>query len=173
MKIFLNNFFNSEIFTIVGDISILVTIFGFFFIIFLVIKGILPVLYRLGIGLSKRRIAIFANSEFESLKSMLIDSKIFKEKNILRINLNDLKKAEKESIFLVHWRDYKDSLKDILHLKSDATALIVYAPPDEGKVDEQSMININSQRNAIVVNFRGRLLNDILTSMITTSYVQK
>ena len=32
---------------------------------------------------------------------------------------------------------------------------------------------INSERNSIVVNFRGRLLNDILNCMITTCYKKK
>jgi len=49
--------------------------------------------------LSKRKIAIFASSEFESIKSMLVDSKIFEDKNIIQINLTDLRKAEKETIF--------------------------------------------------------------------------
>lgn len=165
------NFFNHPFFIIVGGISTILIIVFFCYTVYLVLKGVFPVWYRLGIGLSKRKIAIFASTEFESLKSMLIDSKIFEKNNVIQINKNDLNKAEKETIFLVHWKDYQEKIDDILALKKDSTALIVYAPQSEGKIEPQEkMDKINSHRNAVVVNFRGRLLNDILTSLITTSY---
>ena len=105
---------------------------------------------------------------------MLIDSKIFKGKNILQVNKNDLKKAEKETLFLVHWKDYQDEIDDILAIKKDSTALIVYAPQNEGRIEPaDKMEKINYHRNTIVVNFRGRLLSDILISLITTSYEKR
>jgi len=53
-------------------------------------------------------------------------------------------------------------------MKNLETALIVYAPQSEGFIDKPMMERISNERNAIVVNLRGRLLNDILVSMITT-----
>ena len=161
-------FFNHPFFIIVGGITTVFMIIGFCYTAFLIIKGVLPVWYRLGIGLSKRQIAIFAKDEYESLNSMLTDSKIFSK--TLQINKNDIRKAEKETIFLVHWKEFQDKLDDIMAIKKDSTPLIVYAPTQEGRIDDENMNKINSHRNSIVVNFRGRLLNDILTSLITTSY---
>lgn len=169
---FANNvasFFNHPFFIIVGGVSTILIILSFCYTMFLLINGVLPVWYRLGIGLSKRKIAIFASTEFDSLKRMLVDSKIFKERNIFQVHTNDLKKAEHETIFLVHWKDYQDKIEDILRIKKDSTAMVVYAPQNEGKISPDKMEKINSNRNSIVVNFRGRLLNDILVSMITTS----
>ena len=172
---FVNNvesIFNNPVFNIIGGISKLLMILGFCYIAFLAIKGVLSVLYRLGIGLCKRKIAIFASNEYESLKSMLVDSNIFKKSNIMQVNLNDLDKAANESMFLVHWKDYQDKIDDILRIKKDSTALIVYAPQNEGRIEPDKMEKINSHRNTIVVNFRGRLLNDIMISLITTGYEQ-
>lgn len=167
-------FFNHPFFIVIGGLTTILMIFGFLYTVYLVMKGVFPVWYRLGIGLSKRKIAIFASAEFESLKSMLVDSRIFEEKNVIQINKNDLNKAEKETVFLVHWKDYQEKIDDILALKKDSTALVVYAPQNEGMIEPQEKIDkINSHRNAVVVNFRGRLLNDILTSLITTSYDRK
>ena len=105
---------------------------------------------------------------------MLVDSKIFEDKNILQINKNDLKKAEKETLFLVHWKDYQDKIDDILTLKKDSTALVIYAPQNEGRIEPVDMMEkINYHRNTIVVNFRGRLINDILVCLITTSYEKR
>ncbi len=167
------NFFNHPLFTLIGNISTILVIVAFCYTAFLVVKGVIPVWYRLGIGLSRRRISIFASTEFESLKSMLVDSNLFKEKNIMQVNKDDLKKAEDETLFLVHWEDYQDKIDDIIALKKDSTALIVYAPQNEGRIDQDRMEKINSHRNTIVVNFRGRLLNDILTCLITTSYEKR
>jgi len=59
-------------------------------------------------------------------------------------------------------------------MKKDSTPLIVYAPQNEGRIEPQEVIDeINQHRNSVIVNFRGRLLNDILTSMITTSYEKR
>lgn len=169
------NFFNHPFFIIVGGISTILIIVGFCYTVFLAIKGVFPVWYRLGMGLSKRKIAIFASMEFESLKSMLVDSKIFEEKNILQINNNDLKKAENVTLFLVYWKEFENKIDEILSIKKDSTALVIYAPQKtkEDRISDADMDKINSHRNAIVVNFRGRLLNDILICLITTSYEKR
>jgi len=52
----------------------------------------------------------------------------------------------------------------------DKTALIIYAPQELGFISKESMAKLNQKRNVMVTNFRGRLLNDITTSIITTSY---
>ena len=76
-------------------------------------------------------------------------------------------------MFLVHWKSFASDIDAILSIKQDATALIVYAPQAEGFIDSAPLAKINQARNSIVVNFRGRLLNDILVSLITTGYKVK
>jgi len=71
---------------IVGSIETLVLIVGIVYAIVLWAKGISPALYRLGSGLAKRKIAIFAKGDnVASLKSLLTDSGLFKDKNICEI----------------------------------------------------------------------------------------
>lgn len=164
------DFFNHPFFIIVGGLATLFTIVAFFYTLYLVIAGVLPVWYRLGIGLSTREIAIFADDEYNSLKSLLVDSKIFKDKNIVKIDKNSIKKAEKTSLLLVHWKPFENEIENILRIKRDGDALIIYAPQDEGFINKEVLQRVNTERNVVIVNFRGRLLNDILTSMITTSY---
>lgn len=167
---FIIDFFNHPFFVIVGGITTIVAIIGFIYTIYLVAKGIFPVWYRLGMGLSKRRIAIFAEQEFNNLKDILVDSRIFEEKNIIKIDRKSIKKAESITLLLVHWRCFENEIEEILKMKRDSDALIIYAPQDEGFIDKTALTKINLARNVIIVNFRGRLLNDILTSMMTTSY---
>jgi len=164
------SFFSHPFFILFSGVSTVVVIATAAYSIFLVSKGVFPVLWRLGYGLSKRKIAVFADGKFDILKDMLVDSRLFREKNILRIDRESIKKARDISLLLVHWDACKEVIDQILDIKDDGDALIVYAPQDEGRIDDASRDTINSNRNAIIVNFRGRLLNDILTSMITTGY---
>lgn len=135
-------------------------------------RGIAPVLIRLGNGLSRRKIAVFAKGAMlSSLEDLLRDSKIFNHTRIIKIgHRGDIGKAEPATVYLVYWPDWKDELAEIAANKPDAVALIVYAPHEHGQIPRDIMIAIEQQRNVIVNNFRGRLLNDIVVSMITTSY---
>ena len=64
------------------------------------------------------------------------------------------RKAEKETVFLVHWKDFNDQIDEIMAIKKDSTPLIIYAPQHEGRIDDGNMSKINSHRNSVVVNFR-------------------
>ena len=132
-------------------------------------RGIAPAIYRLGNGLARRKIAVFAKGgEAASLESLIRDSGLFRKSNVILVTVDgDIGKAEAASVFLVHWPDFSGAVDRIFRAKHDKTALIVYAPP--GSVDQAAMAKLNSERNVTLCNFRGRLLNDLVVSMITTS----
>ena len=160
---------------IVGTIDTVVLILLVARRLVLWIKGISPVLYRLGDGLANRSIAVFAkNDNLTSLKSLLIQSKLFREQNILSITKSDdLSTAEQASVYLMYWPDWKEHTAEILHMKPNSCPLVVYAPLNGGRIPEAEMVNLDDKRHTAVTNFRGRLLNDIVTAMITTSYEQE
>lgn len=61
------------------------------------IMGICPAIYRLGNGLSKRKIAIFAKGDNTmSLKNLLIDSRLFRQKNIFEITKRRISEKQKK-----------------------------------------------------------------------------
>jgi len=161
-----------NILAIAGLVETFILIVGIVWAIVLWIRGIFPALLRLGNGLAKRKIAIFAKSEnLVSLKSLLMDSKLFKEKNMIGITKKeDIGRAECATMYLVFWHDWQDEITEILNKKPDECALIVYAPYDKGRITDDQMKNLDGKRHTAVTNFRGRLLNDIVTAMITTSY---
>lgn len=136
-------------------------------------KGVFPALWRLGLGLSKRKIAVFANSDhFASLKSLLLGSGLFQEQNIVQIPFDQLDKAADYSLFLLRWGDCKDQAGKIIDIKHDSAGLVLYAPHEDGTVTPDVLTVLNNKSNALLVNFQGRLLNDILVLMITTSYTK-
>jgi hypothetical protein len=175
-NIFINSvtvFFNHPFFIVAGGMGTILMICFLIYTIFLVLKGIVPVWYRLGIGLSKRRVAIFAsNDNFENIRASLLDSLIFKEKNIVHIPSSNIDKAKDQTIFLVDWETFKDEIEQVFSArKNHQTAVVIYAKP--ASITSEKMNDIGNRPNTVVVNFRGRLLNDILTSLITTVYEQK
>lgn len=165
------SFFNHPFFIIVGGISTVALVLTALYSTYLVIKGVFPVWIRLGFGLSQRKIAIFADhGRYLELKKMLEESKIFQPKNINQYGKSTIKNAENVSLILVHWEFASEFIDQILEIKKASDALIVYAPRDEKELPSTDLKKITNQPNSILVNFRGRLLNDILVSMITTSY---
>jgi hypothetical protein len=158
--------------TVVGKIESVIFAAGIIYAAFLWIRGISPAILRLGNGLAKREIAIFAKGENSlSLKNLLLDSKLFKAKNIRVIGTpKDIGSAESATMLLVYWHDWATEIDSILEIKADASALIVYAPYDHQRIPENEMKKLDGKRHTAVTNFRGRLLNDIVASMITTAY---
>ena len=167
------DFFNHPFFAVVGGLAILLAVLQAIYAIYLFAKGVIPVWIRLGMGLSKRKIAVFADTEFDSLESMLVDSEIFLKSNVVKIEKNSIRKAEGLTLFLVHWKCFKSEIDEILRMKTDPVALVIYAPQSEGFIENDALQKISQQRNTIIVNFRGRLLNDIFISMMTSSYKTK
>jgi hypothetical protein len=161
-----------KILDLIGYISTGIVVIAFFTGITLWFRGIFPAVFRLGNGLAKRKIAIFAKQDnLSSLKNLLIHSKLFKEKNICEITKKeDIGMCEDATLYLVFWHDCSDYIDMILQKKPDSCALIVYSPRNMEPIPAQQMENLDGHRNTAVSNFRGRLLNDIVTAMITTGY---
>jgi hypothetical protein len=165
----------TSILAVVGILESLALIITLGYGVMLWTRGVFPALLRLGNGLAKRNIAIFAKAENSaSLRRLLLDSGLFNAKNILEIaRREDMGVAERASVYLVFWHDWADQIGEVLNKKPDGCALIVYAPRDHGPIPENQMKELDGHRHTAVTNFRGRLLNDIVTAMITTSYEQR
>ena len=166
-------FYNHPLFIIVGGLTVTLGALGFLYKVVCWAFGITPIVIRLGIALWKRKIAIFGSTEvFESIKASLTDSNLFKESNIVHIKADNIDKAKDETIFLVDWNTFGDKIEQIFSArKNHQTAIVIYAKP--ASIPPEKMNNIANRANTVVVNFRGRLLNDILTSLLTTSYDRK
>lgn len=154
-----------------GYASTIIVIISFILGLIAWARGIFPAVIRLGNGFAKRKIAIFAKGDhLISLNSLLMDSKLFRKKNIIDISFDgDIGRAEDITLLLVYWDDWQNKIDEIMRKKNDGAALIVYAPGSVS-IPREKYDALNNERNVIVTNLRGRLLNDIVASLITTSY---
>lgn len=135
-------------------------------------RGILPAILRLGSGLAHGKVAIFAKGDqMNSLMALLADTKLFRKGNLISVaTVADIGRAKDAAVYLIFWPDWEADIDQVLASKSEGSALVVYAPPDLGAIPSTRMEQLGQSRSAIVTNFRGRLLNDLVISMITTSY---
>lgn len=159
----------------VGVAEFVVLAIGVIYGLFLWGSGIAPVLYRLGNGLAHRKIAIFASGDnLTSLRQLLVESKLFKEKNLLIVpSIREIDDSHGASVFLMYWPDWSEHLDEIMRRKGPKCALVVYQPYDQGRIPDAQMAQLDGRRHSAVTNFRGRLLNDLVTSIMTTSYAKE
>ncbi len=162
------SFFNHPFFSIVGGVTTIVALLYSVYSFGFILKKGYFVWRRLGLGLWKRKIAIFAKDQYDLLYNLIVNSGLFEKKNIKKVLLDDLENKEDCSLWLIHYDYCKEVLEKILLSLGDSNVLIVYAPKSEGEITEAHLAELNKKRNCIVVNFRGRLLNDLLVSMVTS-----
>ena len=152
------------------------------------------VLARLGTGLQSRKISIIAEAaEYTPLKKELKDTDVFREDNIRRMKPEDVETAEKaaaelsdESLLIYVYtapsqkedgseeaealrKRQKSLLRNILDNKNQKAGLIVYAKTNL----EEMFTSAGNTSNTVIVNAKGRLLNDLLNLMMTTSLQRK
>lgn len=159
----------------IGLVTTTITAVGIVLVGYWTFRGLIPALFRLGYGLQRRRIAIVATGDsLNNLEGLIGDSRLFNNKRIIRAaGQSEIEAISRANLILINWPDCRDYLEDILLLKSEQTALIVYAPHSGGRIENDDMAKLEQKKHVVVCNFRGRLMNDIVTSMITTGYEKK
>lgn len=165
----------------INVVGILVTVFSVGLFVWAVISwtlGIYPLFLRLGFGRWTRKIAIAANDEkYALLRSDLIDTGVFRDKNIYQISNASLAKIKDANLVLVHYQSFSEAeLSTILANKKSHAGFVFYFPeftPPSNVISPEMMKAINNQQFTTIVNMRGRLINDIVTTLISTSYEKK
>lgn len=172
-------FFNQPPFVIVGGISVTLLVFGALLNLICWSLGIAPLLWRLGYGRWFRKIAIVARPEnYAQLENDLLRSGIFRGNNIFSIYPDSLSQIKDHDLLLIHYQSFTATeIKTILANKKPNAGMIFYFPefcPQKGiEISDEMLRLINNNENTSVANFRGRLLNDIITTLITTSYEKR
>jgi hypothetical protein len=164
------DFFNHPVFIIVGGLTVLFATIGIIYRIVCITLGVTPLVFRIGKAIWRRKVAIIGSSEsYTSLKDCITDTDIFKKNNVIHIPIDNIEKVKEHTILLVDWETSSNQIDNILTArKNHNTAVIIFAKA--GSIPHEKMGDIANKSNTVVVNFKGRLLNDILNSLITTSF---
>ncbi|MCB0490704.1 MAG: hypothetical protein KDC99_19685 [Cyclobacteriaceae bacterium] len=159
---------------LVGLITTLIAVLAFFSAVISGILGISPLLYRLGLGRWRRKITVLADSDnFASIRDDLVSSGVFRAKNIDHVTSKGLAKVKESNLLLVDYGSFTDkNMKTIIRNKKSSAGMVVYFPDfsPTNRVPDDVMKLINDEPHSVLVNFRGRLINDILITLLSTSY---
>lgn len=146
----------------------LMTFFGW-------VTGVSLVMKRLGLGRWYRKVLLVGSaSETKSLRKDLEDSGVFKKGNINEVderNLADVKEAS--LILLDYWSLTEAQVSTVLANKQKQAGLVVYSPMGKPRIPDEISGKINNEPFTTLVNMRGRLVNDLLVTLMSTSYDQK
>ena len=115
---------------------------------------------------------IVASAEdYCDLEEDLSDSGLIKRKNIQRVSDKHISKV-KDALLLIVVYGYldKDGFREIINGKSSRCGLIVHCPPEKGRIDDEEMGLLSKTAFTALCNFRGRLVNDVLLMMLSTSF---
>ena len=155
----------SSILTMVGVVSLAFVIIG-------CISGLTQAITRFGLALFGKKVAVFASvDDFHVIKSDLASSGLVKEKNIERVSVEQQSSLNDALLIVFACRDdNKEHIKEAVARKSSRCGLVVYCPDGPSALTQEEMAEINAAPFATVCNFRGRLINDILLMMLSTSF---
>lgn len=166
------------VFEIIGILQIVIWLIKLIISFIAWILGILPLFKRFGFSRWYRKIDIVANSEsYGRLRDDLLDTGIFRKTNINWIPSNSITKVADSSLLLIDYNSVSaEDIKNILSYKKAEAGCVFYFPefdPPKKTIPIEIMKEINNHPFTIVVNCRGRLINDILTTMLSTGYDKK
>ncbi len=164
------DFFNHPVFIIVGGLTVVVATLGIIYRVVCISLGVTPLVFRIGKAIWRRKVAIIGSFEaFSFLKDCITDTEIFNKKNVIHVPIHNIEKVKEHTILLIDWETSGNKIDQIfLARKNNNTAVIIFA--SVGSIPQDKMAEIANRSNTVVANFKGRLLNDILNSLITTSF---
>ena len=162
------DFFNNPFFTIFGGFSTILVGLAVLLRALLWILGVTPPLIRLGVGLSQRKIAIIADDNKQTeLKDLLSNSRLFRRSNLITIRSNNIESAKHCTIYVVDWDSFSTNIHDVIRTRlSDQVPIIILAKPRA--IPHETMNSISDKPNIIVTNSKGRLVNDVISGIISS-----
>ncbi|WP_165047491.1 MULTISPECIES: hypothetical protein [unclassified Adlercreutzia] len=160
-------------FSLVGTIGTIVPwalAIGF---VVLAVMGLVRPAYRFGKGIAWKKVFIVANDNTrQELKGDLERSGILRKRNI-RVKtdgqISDL--AGARLLILEYGYLGEKKVQEIVSNKCSDCGVLIYAKHKE--ISDESMSKLNRSQHVSVVNFRGRLVNEILLLLISTSFARK
>lgn len=158
----------SFVFALIGIASLIFVVVG-------CISGVTQATVRFGLALFGKKVAIFANADdYHIIESDLTSSGLIKKKNIERVSADQRANLNEALLIVFACRaDNKEYINEVVNRKNSRCGLIVYCPSGPGVLSAQEIATINSSSFTTVCNFRGRLVNDVLLMMLSTSFKKK
>lgn len=149
------------------DIFAIIGLLGF---IFGVAAGLVRPVVRFGWAAWKKQVYIVSEVETgNTIRGDLERSGIVKKKNIVCKNSNQLGEIHNARLIILEYSCLgKETVLDVVKRKNANCGAIIYANFNE--IDRKTMDELNKVHHVSVVNFRGRLVNEVLVLLMSCSF---
>lgn len=137
--------------------------------------GVTQALVRFGLALFGKKIFVVASEdEYGDIREDLVDSGLIKSGNIQRVSNRHMDKAHDALLLIIvyGYLEPKD-FEALVRTKSSRCGVIVYCSPEKSRITEQEMSLLSRTSFTALCNFRGRMVNDVLLMMLSTSFKRK
>lgn len=158
---------------LIGGVTTLATIIATGVIVFFAITGLLKAMWRFGIGVAWRKVFIVADADVrDELQGDLMRSGIVRKSNIETITRGQTSNLKRARLIILDYEYLgEDEIVRIVSQKDSDCGVLVYAKP--GVIPGEVMMKLNLSQHVSVVNFRGRLVNEVLIMLLSTSFSRK
>lgn len=162
-------------FEIIGAVTVIAAIIGGLSVFFGWSAGIFMVMKRLGLGRWYRKVLIVSDvNSGQALKEDLVGSGVFREKNIKVIGEQNISEVKNSDLILLdYWSISPKKSLVVISNKQSSAGLVVYSPMKNERIADEVTERINDEPFTTLVNMRGRLVNDLLITLMSTSYDKK
>lgn len=162
----------------VGTLATVVQIAMFIILVLICCRYLISVAKRFGLGLWKRQIAIITSDTnlVNSLKADLTSTGFIRAGNVVHISIENLKDLPGYSIAVIDYGSFlgdKGQLCNFIEQMDSSVGIVLYCRPEHGRLSDELMQKINNSSRVILTNFRGRLVNDVISSLVSTPYEKK
>ncbi|PNV67172.1 hypothetical protein [Enteroscipio rubneri] len=161
-----------------GYLDLAIRLFGLLALVAIVLgafAGVTQALWRFGLALFGKKILVVAGeNDYRDICEDLTDSGLIKNKNIQRVSSKHVDKAHDALLLIVVYGYLEpDDFESVVRAKNSRCGLIVHCPPEKGRITEQEMNLLSRTPFTALCNFRGRMVNDVLLMMLSTSFKRK
>lgn len=160
-------------FGLIGSVTTVATIISAAVIVFFAITGLLKAMWRFGIGVAWKKVFIVAEADArDELRGDLMRSGIVRKRNIETMTRGQTSNLKGARLIVLDYGYLKeDETVRIVSQKDSDCGVLVYAKP--GAIPDEVMEKLNLSQHVSVVNFRGRLVNEVLILLLSTSFTRK
>ena len=162
---------NHPIIIIISFFINVITFFSTIYFMFKFSEKPIKIVFKFSKNIMQCRIAIYSNPD-RDLNSTIKSMNVFEEKNIRTIiPNNDINIGKDSNLLVINYEDFSDRILKIIDECRNSTKIPVIIFANPGAIQPITLLNeITNRNNLTIVNYKGRLLNDIITSLITTEF---
>lgn len=161
------------LFGVIGTLSTIAVVFSFVRYVLPSILCLAVPAFRFGQSIAWKKVFIISSGDtLRELRGDLGRSGIIKKRNIITKTKGEMSDLDGARLLILDYAHLGETeVLEVVSHKDSNCGVLVYAETEV--IPKEVMRKLNLYRHVSVVNFRGRLINEILLLLVSTSFTRK